>query len=140
MRWTFVTSAGLFLAACSSEQEEPAEEPATFVESPYRYCLDRDDRWLMDQMARVSQAWPDDFEVGSLSYERLHVSDNWLDDVLDSNSKEIMVRYTAIRNGEPVDLFTLAEIDPEDCSLSRMEASIGLDRFQDRGVEGFPVP
>lgn len=91
-------------------------------------------------MARVSQAWPDDFEVGSLSYERLHVSDNWLDDVLDSNSKEIMVRYTAIRNGEPVDLFTLAEIDPEDCSLSRMEASIGLDRFQDRGVEGFPVP
>lgn len=140
MRPRFTFPLALALVACSDGLPTIETEKQSFSDSPYQYCLGQDERWLIDLLARVRNALPENITADSLQYERMHVSDNWMNDVLDRNSKELVVRFTANRNGEEVQLFTLAGINPETCELSRIEGSVGQDRFADRGNEGFKIP
>jgi hypothetical protein len=125
------------LAACSSEQPEPREPAPTFAESPYRYCMTKNDRWLINIMDLIQANMPADYDPTSLRYKELRVSDYWMEKVIDRSRKEILIRFTASRAGQEAKLMALAEITPATCEVGPIEVSVGWDRFIDRGKQSF---
>jgi len=139
----------LALVGCGEEEnevslEDTSEEFLTaedFTMEPYRYCMQQNDRWLMNVITRIDRALPERFVPNSVHYEELHVSTGLTNELIDGDKKELLLRVTVDRfNGAKEPWFAVGPIDPDECEVGEMTMSQGVDRYAEFGVNAFTVP
>lgn len=142
LRTAIFTLAFLGTAACGSD-ESPRDiyaddPPATFDQNTYRYCMDRNPKWLRNIMDRVEAARPE-LPPASLRYERLDIHAGRNGSVIDESQKGITFLMTAPHDDDlEANLWVWGNIDPQSCALPMLTGKFATNRFDD-GVE-FDIP
>ncbi len=127
----------MVLGSCGPDAPPAADSaPASFAENPYAFCMTRDENWLRDLLARIDAALPGEFTRGSVAYESLHVQDR-MDGK--AGTRELQIRFDALRNGERAAMSAYGAIDPASCAVGKIDAQTGVNRFDETAVR-FTAP
>lgn len=129
-----IVIAALGLTYCSSGETETISEVAetvSFEDSVYKYCMQRDERWLMNLMARVRAeiTLSDDYD---LRYQRMHTSSGMNGTVIDETKTGLTILTTAPHEGEISNLWVWGNIDPDTCEVGPMTGRFAPNQFDDR--------